>query len=208
MSKGIAKLFRSVVRRPIQHVNVENRAQREIDRQQNQPTPAPKYEHAKASIQRDMADSKDDYESQLNKNEGLLTRMEGMIAEPDKFPEIESRPLPTDREAFAEPEYGYLEPVNIPRGKCSLKQAVEFIQEHDAKPGEVSNQTIATQYIMDPEKVKEILKHFRMMKLHIPQELLEQQQQKKMDASSFMEAGKNKLKLQAKKDGITVTDKQ
>lgn len=56
----------------------------------------------------------------------------------------------------------------VPRGKCTLRQAIKFISEHQQKPDEFTAETIANEYKLKQETVSEILEHFRMFAVHIP----------------------------------------
>ena len=77
-----------------------------------------------------------------------------------------SRKLPTNRES----RFGN-EPARIPMGKCSIQQAVTFMGKHQTDREKVTAQTIASEYTLDPERVKHILKYFKLLQLYTPQEL-------------------------------------
>ena len=70
------------------------------------------------------------------------------------------------REPHDDPEFGYLVPESIPVGKCSIKQALDFIAEHAAKPTEHTDIVIGKEYNMNPQLVRDILKHFNAFEVH------------------------------------------
>ena len=81
------------------------------------------------------------------------------------------RHLPEDRSKVVDPEFGYLEPVTIPPGRCSLRQALEFISLHQTEPEIHTVDKIAQNYYLEMDKVDSILKYFHMYQLHIPKGL-------------------------------------
>ncbi|CAG2067330.1 unnamed protein product, partial [Timema podura] len=42
-----------------------------------------------------------------------------------------NRPLPLVRGNMEEQEFGFHEPKTVPRGRCSLRQALQFINDHE-----------------------------------------------------------------------------
>lgn len=67
-------------------------------------------------------------------------------------------------------EYGFQEPdpSKVSKGKCTLRQAVQFISDHQEKPGEWTAEKIASEFKLKQESVNDILEHFRMFSVHIP----------------------------------------
>lgn len=57
----------------------------------------------------------------------------------------------------------------VPLGKCTLRQAIHFISEHQQKPDEVTAEKIANEFKLKQETVDDILEHFRMFAIHIPE---------------------------------------
>ena len=76
------------------------------------------------------------------------------------------RKLPTNRES----RFGN-EPARIPMGRCSIQQAVTFIGKHQNDREKMTAQTIASEYTLDPERVKHILEHFKLLQLSTPKEI-------------------------------------
>ena len=79
-----------------------------------------------------------------------------------------ARPLPENRSTAEDPEFGYLEPVRIPEGKCSMRQALEFITNHQADKIQFSAANIADQYKLEKGNVQKVLKYFHMLDVQIP----------------------------------------
>lgn len=71
-----------------------------------------------------------------------------------KEPTGESKPLPQNRHSG---ENGFMyesyEPVVIPAGKCSLKQAVGFLMQHKQDPKMYTSEHIASEYKLDKKVV-------------------------------------------------------
>ncbi|GFQ82876.1 uncharacterized protein TNCT_356011 [Trichonephila clavata] len=80
---------------------------------------------------------------------------------------VSTKPLPQAREAVEVPLYGYEEPKNIPEGKCSLRQALGFITQHQNDPQTHSIKSIAENHTMKEIDVENIIKHFRVFELYI-----------------------------------------
>ena len=78
------------------------------------------------------------------------------------------RPLPENRHAIEDHEFGYFESATIPVGKCSLRQALEFISHHDSHSKDYTIDLIAKDYKLDKIVVTSVMKHFRMLLLQIP----------------------------------------
>ena len=79
-----------------------------------------------------------------------------------------SRSLPQDRSEGTNYEYGFREPKIVPPGRCTLRQALEFIGLHHSNPNKYTADYIAKEYTLDAERVKHILKHFHMYELQLP----------------------------------------
>ena len=65
------------------------------------------------------------------------------------------------------PDYGYYEPPQITMGRCSIRQALKFLDSHHVDPKKHSVETIGEEYNLDSEKVAKILKYFRMHTIKI-----------------------------------------
>lgn len=78
------------------------------------------------------------------------------------------RPLPENRTPVEDPEFGYFEPATIPIGRCSLRQALEFISQHDRHSKDYARDLIAKDFKLDKVVVSSVLKHFHMLLLQLP----------------------------------------
>lgn len=56
------------------------------------------------------------------------------------------------------------------RGKCTLRQAIQFISDNQQNPTEWTPERIANEFKLKPENVDNILEHFRMFEVHLPPE--------------------------------------
>lgn len=82
-----------------------------------------------------------------------------------------NRPLPTSTAHVGFFELGFkeTEPDQIPPGKCSLRQAVQFIEDYKMSPKEWTKERISNEYKLNPEDVNNVLEHFRLFTVHIPE---------------------------------------
>lgn len=94
----------------------------------------------------------------------------------------EDRPLPTSTKSIDIFEYGYLEPVKISPGRCSLRQATQFILDHSEDPKLWTKEKIADDYKMKAENVENILTYFKTFAVHLPnkQKALESSKPRKL----------------------------
>lgn len=82
------------------------------------------------------------------------------------------RKLPEDRRTPTNFEFGYLEPKKIRPGRCSLRQALSFLEEHKSDPDEVgSAQSIARRYKLDVKRVSDVLSRFSIFNVERPKSL-------------------------------------
>lgn len=83
-----------------------------------------------------------------------------------------NRPLPKLTTSPDDFELGYQEPdiKRVPTGKCTLRQAIQFISDHQQKPTEWTAARIADEFKMKQENVENILENFRMFAIHIPKD--------------------------------------
>lgn len=76
--------------------------------------------------------------------------------------------MPEDRTSRFLPEFGFAEPTTIPMGKCSIRQALKFIDNHQQDPQKITAENIASEYTLDAERVKNILKYYKMYEVQLP----------------------------------------
>ncbi|XP_030558878.1 protein NDUFAF4 homolog [Drosophila novamexicana] len=167
----------SMVARKANRFNVENRAHRVLEREK--PTPAPKYESNLRDMERTLElDPK--FVDKLNiKDAGLDTRLKDVyVTSQDQFIQRvldrqeattkEERPLPLERTTPEDFEYGYMEPTRTSQGRCTLRQALQFINDHQLDPEEWTAKKIANEYKIKESHVDNILYYFKTFSVYIP----------------------------------------
>ncbi|XP_003706282.1 NADH dehydrogenase [ubiquinone] 1 alpha subcomplex assembly factor 4 [Megachile rotundata] len=157
----------SLLLRPIRTFNITNRVERVISK--DKPTPAPQFPYVKE--QKAMVDKlhPDFMETHLKKDVNLDNRLKQVfvtsVSQTSQAPSGTSdapstKPLPQDRSIQPTFSYGVYEPSIIPEGKCTLRQALEFIAQYNKDPTESCIDNIARTYKLDKEEVGNIVKHF------------------------------------------------
>lgn len=111
-----------------------------------------------------------------------------------------NRPLPLSRTTIADYELGFQEPElkKVAIGKCTLRQAIQFISDHQQNPDEWTAERIAKEFKLKHETVFMILEHFRMFSIHIPQK---EERTKKYLIDPFHGRSENFNELVAKMKG-------
>lgn len=59
--------------------------------------------------------------------------------------------LPLNRTTPEEYEYGYLEPARVTPGRCTMRQALKFITDHQSEPEKWTVTRISEEYKLKPE---------------------------------------------------------
>lgn len=95
--------------------------------------------------------------------------------------------MPADRTSIEDFEFGHMEPAKVPKGRCTLRQAIKFIADHQTSPAEWTASRISAEYFLKESIVSNILNHFRAFEVHIPAGALDKR--KKI----LQPANKNKL---------------
>uniref|UniRef100_A0A1A9WW74 Protein NDUFAF4 homolog n=1 Tax=Glossina brevipalpis TaxID=37001 RepID=A0A1A9WW74_9MUSC len=161
--------------RKMNRFNVENRAQRVLEK--DKPTPAPKYESNLRDMERTMKLDPTFLEKLNTKDIELDQRLKNVyVTSKDSYDvsqlkaEKDRKDLPTDRSTPEDFEYGYQEPKRITVGRCTLRQALEFLTYHQDDPETWTAQKIADDYKMKAKLVEQILYHFKTHRVFIPDE--------------------------------------
>lgn len=178
----------SLATKPVRRFNIENRAAAVISKEK--PDRAP--EHASTKKQRDLAKSLNPnfLEEHYKKDESLDDRLKSVYVKSNIGKPIESstakpkKPLPQVRHPPKEEEFGIYEALTVPKGKCSLKQAIEFISNHSQDPKTHTVEAIAAKYQMSEEVVGNILQHFRMVRIFNPPKKIEEGETLEEDKNS------------------------
>ncbi|KAH8382514.1 hypothetical protein KR009_003929 [Drosophila setifemur] len=172
----------SRVVRQAKRFNVENRAHRVLEREK--PTPAPKFESNLRDMERTLElDPK--FVDKLNvKDASLDTRLKDVyVTSQDRFIKRvqerqakeaassetqDQRVLPMDRKTPEDFEYGYMEPNRITPGRCTLRQALKFINDHQLDPEAWPAKKISNEYKLKEPHVENILHYFKTFNMYIP----------------------------------------
>ncbi|XP_053675498.1 protein NDUFAF4 homolog isoform X2 [Anopheles nili] len=169
----------SVVGRQVQRFNVENRAQKVIS--QAKPKPAPKFESNLRDLERVLKEHPEIVQEQSRKNVHLdenlrrvyVTSKDVAVGDNASQTQDPDKPLPINRSSVEEYEFGHLEPRAITKGRCTLRQAVQFIANHQTDPQQWTSAKIAEHYNMKEPLVVNILEHFKSFEVHLPDKNLQ-----------------------------------
>jgi len=172
---GVFGAARGIAINKIQRFNVENRAERVIS--QDKPKPAPKFKSNIKDLERLLKDHPEIIEQSGKKDAELDDRLKRVFVSSSDYLEQKriidpEKPLPLSRKHVEDFELGYKETdtAKIPLGKCTLRQAVQFIGDNMQKPEEWTAERIANDFKMKRETVDDILENFRLFDVHIPVE--------------------------------------
>lgn len=98
-------------------------------------------------------------ETLSKKDSELDNRLKKVYVTSDQVehPKIQSDPgkLPQNRKQPEDYEYGFLEPdpEKVSRGRCTLRQAIKFISDHQTDPKEWTATKIANEYKLKEDLV-------------------------------------------------------
>ncbi|KAJ8894684.1 hypothetical protein PR048_007349 [Dryococelus australis] len=147
--KGVEKELRKMNR-----FNVENRAQKVITR--TKPKPAPKHKSTLKEFEKMKQELSNLPEAVFERDSVLHNKLKEVYvlsADPNTQETGSSRLLPQERRAVEVAEFGFAEPSVIPRGRCSLQQALKFICDHQEDPVRFKPEVIAHEYKLQPATV-------------------------------------------------------
>lgn len=96
----------------------------------------------------------------------MTSKDRSMVPDPEKI--NINRPLPTDTKRQIDSDYGHLEPEYITPGKVTLRQAIQFISDHQTDPKKFPLPKLVDQYKLKEQDMFNILQYFRAFKLHVP----------------------------------------
>jgi len=181
MGSGFSRVIGTVWKRPLQRYNVEARAERELDRGKETAKRAPRF----LSDEQLLSQLRENQPEQLKevtktKDSGLHSMLKQVYVtstDPDDFnpdtlrqPENPERPLPQRltpkerRQAFVHP---YADDCVKPRaGRVTLNVAQDIIIKFKEDPVANDANTLADAHQLDPELLKNALRHFRIFNTH------------------------------------------
>lgn len=96
----------------------------------------------------------------------VTSRDRSVVPDPEKI--NINRPLPTDTKRQEDSDYGHLEPEFVTPGKVTLRQAIQFISDHQMDEKKFPLPKLVEQYKLKEEDMFNILQYFRAFKLHVP----------------------------------------
>nr|CAH7718418.1 unnamed protein product [Callosobruchus chinensis] len=169
----MGKIFSSI-KHPFRNFNLESRAHKIIS--QEKPQPAPWHKRDQMEVERLMKEYPAVYEESLQKNKELDNLLKQVYVTSsnvellNKKVDNPERPLPSDRTSVQSFLYGMKEPDHVPAGKSSLKRILEFISMHQNDPKFYNAKKIADDTMIPEKTVRDILTHFRVFEIYIPQE--------------------------------------
>ncbi|KAG8223066.1 hypothetical protein J437_LFUL002014 [Ladona fulva] len=166
-------LIVSSLTRRIKSFNIENRAHREISKEK--PSPAPRYPSTAKEIERIMKENPEIVNQHLQKNEELYERLKEVYLtsqdikiEPKKVAEG-TRPLPLNRSAPEDTDFGFPEPSMLPKGRITLRQALKLISDYQSDPSSKPISAIAAEHNLGVEMTENIVKYFKTFELYVPE---------------------------------------
>jgi len=161
--------------------NVEYRAEKVLERRakpDSAPEPAPKHASTVEKIGSFRQENPELMEAVTTKYEGLHKNLKSVYVESQgNNPEIQSssqyrEPSKLSKKVHEEEELGSME-VNyeVPAGKLSLRTALELLGRHQMDPKANSVEVISTENQLDQTDMQKVVKHFKVLQLHIPKEM-------------------------------------
>ncbi|CAG2176815.1 unnamed protein product [Oppiella nova] len=174
MGAMIKRVYGYYITRPLQRFNVDNRAEKAIDRQHVVPKAAPRHERTD-QLFTEITQKNPRFKQELNeKREDLLKRLTSVkvistdraVSEEElkEMKEIKERVrsrLPVSHEGTDIPMHAYVEPASVPKGRISLIRALDFIGKHSKSPEQYDSGTIAKQHALNEEDVRNVLTYFK-----------------------------------------------
>ncbi|KAK7086888.1 Uncharacterized protein (UPF0240) [Halocaridina rubra] len=193
MGKVFSTLGRKATK-PIRDYNIEERAHRAITKP-NRPS-APRHPTTVQLIEESIKNQPEELRHSLKEKDlQLLKRLEDVyVTSEDVSPQVSissknpHRPLPADRAYIVEPEYGFHEPLKVPYGKITLRDALAAISKHQENPGEWTAKKISYEYKIDLGLTEKMLIHFRTFVLVLPNQSKNHKLTKEMLEASSLKA--------------------
>lgn len=150
--------------------NFESRAFKAIEKEKR--PVAPRHASTAELLEKFAKDHPELYDVQKIKNEELHNKLRHVRVDSQGInPELKAkRHLPEMKTEVEDPEMGFSEPVEVPKGKLSLRNTLDIIVGHKDIKDKKTPEQLAVQYSLKPEQVNNILKYFQMFEMHVSQE--------------------------------------
>lgn len=206
MGQQVSRVYGTLIKRPAQRYNVENRAHKVISKIEDPSSPAmraPMFQTDRdilENVRRTNPDlgiemKRKDQTLHSHLKEVYVTSQDPKSMEPtdehthtDKKKIHPDRPLPLDRSAGKSevfiPGLHRIDKRKSIRGKVTIEEAMTLLTDHATKPEVHTVEALSNAYRLNPEILEEVVKHFKLFKVHIP----EDKEVKEFDA---LKAGKD-----------------
>ncbi|CAH8841409.1 unnamed protein product [Trichobilharzia szidati] len=190
MWKALLRKALSSIKRPFINFDVENRALRHLEKTKDVAKAAPKHpgtavvvdeRYEKLSSHNPKLDA--DINSFEIKSETIT---EGILPSGVNYVKNSTRKLPqkvTSFDPYPTPheEFGFIVPETVPKGKLTMRQAVELMKSYQT--GTESADNLSKTYNIDKDKMEHILQHFSLFgvadeRIWMPTHLLSLPEQK------------------------------
>jgi len=186
MGQAASRVYGSLIKRPAQRYNIEHRAAKVISKIEDPSSPAmraPMFQTDKDILENARRDNPDFGNEIKRKDEALHTHLKDVYVTsqdpsgkpPDQMARKQvnlDRPLPLDRRAGKTevfiPGLMRVDRRGASRGKVTIEEAITLLTEHTSKPDIHTVQVLSDKYRLNPEILEEVLKHFKLFKIHIP----------------------------------------
>ncbi|XP_015790238.1 NADH dehydrogenase [ubiquinone] 1 alpha subcomplex assembly factor 4 [Tetranychus urticae] len=170
--KFAKSVFHTIIRRPIQNYNVEERAFKAIS--VTKKNPAPKHLTTQQKILKYIEEHPELKEIVVEKPKTLLEWLKKIRVVSHGVPDTElfktdKRKLPVKRETYELPRmFGEIEPKVIPEGKISLQRTTNLVMEYASMKIKPSSKEIAEKYNLEEQDAANLVRHFKAFELYKP----------------------------------------
>lgn len=174
-------IVRSKLARAVRNYNVVYRAEKVLERRAKPdlaPEPAPKHASTVEKIGSFRQENPELLEAVTTKSESLHDNLKSVYVESQgDNPEIQAKvkyeeSLPVSRAVHDETELGSMEiDYDVPAGKISLRTALELLSKHQQDPQTNSAAVLASEHQLDQADMQKVIRHFKVLQLHIPKEM-------------------------------------
>lgn len=180
MGNKASRIFGTVVRRPMQRYNVERRAEKVVTKIQDPQAAsmrAPMYQTDTELLEEIRRTNPEIAESAVKKDIHLHDRLMSVYVtskdpESKEVHEDPTKPLPRDTLQYS---YDFVPAQirldtsdrrrDIPRGKVSLEQTIDFLTKYKETEGKFNHELIANQYRLNPDIIKQSVKYFTIFNI-------------------------------------------
>jgi len=181
MGNQVSRVYGFLVRRPLQRYNVENRAEKMINKFEDPnavPYRAPMFKSDAQLLEELKKESPEIFSETVKKDDVLLQRLKSVYVDStdpeidQRLKETKDRPLPKDvRQHYVDfvPAQMRLERTGttrvVPRGKVTLNQAVEMLTRNSQSSGKFGPQEISDEYRISSSTALNIIQHFEVFNM-------------------------------------------